>query len=111
MDDPSLILVGGDPLNPASARALPPGTVARLMVYQPAIRPIDVGDIVEVTPGAGRRLGDVVLCIHAGRCSLGRVIRDDRGSSVELQIGLAEVGTRSRRTPLSVSSRRSSKAI
>ena len=87
MDHPSLILVGGDPLTPASARALPPGALVRLMVYQPAIRPIDVGDIVEITPGADRRLGDVVLCIHAGRCALGRVIRDERGSSVELQIG------------------------
>ena len=87
MDDPSLILVGGDPLTPAAACALPPGAVVRLMVYQPAVRPLDVGDIVEVIPGAHRRLGDVVLCIHAGRCVLARVARHDRGSSVELQIG------------------------
>jgi ubiquinone/menaquinone biosynthesis C-methylase UbiE len=87
MDDPSLILVGGDPLTPDAARALPPGAVVRLMVYRPAVRPIDAGDIVEVNPGAERHLGDVVLCIHAGRCALGRVIRDERDSSAELQIG------------------------
>ena len=86
MDDPSLILVGGDPLTPDLARSLRAGVVVRLMVHKPAIRPVDVGDVVEVVPGSRGGAGDVVLCVHADRCELGRVIRDT-GSAVELAIG------------------------
>jgi SAM-dependent methyltransferase len=86
MDEPSFILVGGDPLTRESARSLGPGAVVRLMVYRPAIRPVDVGDVVEIAPGMPGRAGDVVLCVHADRCELGRVIRDG-GSSVEIEVG------------------------
>jgi SAM-dependent methyltransferase len=86
MDEPSLILVGGDSLTPESARSLAPGVVVRLMVYRPAIRPVDVGDIVEIAPGVPGRAGDMVLCVHADRCTLGRVIRDG-GASVEIEVG------------------------
>jgi len=91
MDNQSLILVGGDSLTPDSARALAAGTVVRMMVYRPAIRPVGVGDVVEVVPGARGRPGAIVLCIHADRCELGRVIRDG-GPSLEIEIG--ETGTR-----------------
>lgn len=86
MDDPSVILVGGGSLTPESARSLRPGGVIRLMVYRPSIRPVDVGDVVEVIPGARGRVGDLVLCVHADRCELGRVIRHD-GPSIVIEVG------------------------
>jgi len=86
MDDPSLILVGGGPLTPELARSLAPGSVVRLMVYRASIRPVDVGDVVEIIPGASGRAGDLVLCVHADRCELGRVIRRD-DSFVETEVG------------------------
>jgi len=88
MDDPSLILVGGSGLTPESARALAPGIVVRMMVYRPAIRPVDVGDVVEIVPGSPGRAGDLALCVHADRCEIGRIVRDD-GSRVEIEIGAA----------------------
>jgi len=91
MDDPSLILVSGDSLTPDSARGLAAGTVVRMMAYRAAIRPVGVGDVVEVVPGARARPGDVVLCIHADRCELGRVIRD---GSPSLEIEIGETGAR-----------------
>ncbi len=86
MDDPSLILVGGGSLTPESARSLPPGGIVRLMVYRPSIPPVDVGDVVEVIPGARGRVGDLVLCVDADRCELGRVISHD-GPSVVIEVG------------------------
>src|SRR5262250_573715 len=86
MDDPSLILVGGSGLTPESARALSPGVVVRMMVYRPAVRPVDIGDVVEIVPGSRGRPGDLALCVHADRCELGRIIRDG-GSRVEIEIG------------------------
>src|SRR5215468_4487313 len=88
MDDPSLILVGGSGLTPESARALAPGIVVRMMVYRPAIRPVDVGDVVEIVPGSPGRAGYLALCVHADRCEIGRIVRND-GSRVEIEIGAA----------------------
>src|SRR5262250_371695 len=88
MDDPSLILVGGSGLTPESARALSPGVVVRMMVYRSAVRPVDVGDVVEIVPGSRGRAGDLALCVHADRCELARIIRDD-GARVEVEIGRA----------------------
>ncbi len=86
MDDPSLTLVGGGSLTPESARRLPPEVVVRLMVDRPSIRPVDVGDVVEIVPGRRGRAGDLVLCAHDDRCELGRLIRPD-GPSVEIEVG------------------------
>jgi ubiquinone/menaquinone biosynthesis C-methylase UbiE len=86
MDDPSLTFVGGGALTPESARRLAPGATTRLMVDRPAIRPVDVGDVVEVVRGARTRPGDVVLCVHQGRCELGRLIRPD-GATIQIEIG------------------------
>jgi ubiquinone/menaquinone biosynthesis C-methylase UbiE len=86
MDDPSLSLVGGGSLTPESARRLPAGVVTRLMVDQPAIRPVDVGDVVEIVPAARAEAGDLVLCVRGDRCELGRLIRPG-GASVEIEIG------------------------
>ena len=86
MDDPSLTFVGGGALTPESARRLAPGVTTRLMVDRPAIRPVDVGDVVEIVPGARTRAGDVVLCVHQDRCELGRLIRPD-GATAEVEIG------------------------
>ncbi|HKQ62212.1 MAG TPA: class I SAM-dependent methyltransferase [Candidatus Polarisedimenticolaceae bacterium] len=86
MDDPSLTFVGGGALTPESARRLAPGVVTRLMVDRPAIRPIDVGDVVEVVPGGHGRPGDVVLCVDQDRCELGRLIHPD-GATAEIEIG------------------------
>jgi len=88
VDDPSLIVVGGSGLTPESARALAPGVVVRMMVYRSAVRPVDVGDVVEIVPGLPGRAGDLALCVHADRCELGRIIRDD-GPRVEVEIGRA----------------------
>src|SRR5262245_25212431 len=86
MNDPSLSFVGGSSLTAESARGLAGGVVVRLMVDQPAIRPVDVGDIVEVVPGACTDTGDVVLCVRDGRCELARLIR--RGAdSVTVESG------------------------
>ena len=93
MDDPSLSFVGGGSLTPESARRLLPGVVARLMVDRPAIKPVDVSDVVEIVPGARARAGDLVLCVHEGRCELGRMIRLD-GPCPEIEIG--PEGTRCR---------------
>jgi len=86
MDDPSLSIVGSGSLTPDAARCLPESLVVRLMVDRPSIRPVDVGDIVEIVAGAGGRPGDIVLCIHEGRCELGRLIRHS-GSLVEIEVG------------------------
>jgi ubiquinone/menaquinone biosynthesis C-methylase UbiE len=86
MDDPSLTFVGGGALTPESARRLAPGVMTRLMVDRPAIRPIDVGDVVEVVPGARAQPGAVVLCVDRDRCELGRLIRPD-GATPEIEIG------------------------
>ena len=86
MDDLSLTFVGGGALTPESARRLAPGVMTRLMVDRPAIRPVDVGDVVEVVPGARARPGDVVLCVDRDRCELGRLIRPD-GATAEIEIG------------------------
>jgi SAM-dependent methyltransferase len=74
MDDPSLSLVGGEPLTPERARRLPAHALVRLMVDRPAIRPVDIGDVVEVVPGAAARTGDVVVCVRDGGCELARVV-------------------------------------
>jgi ubiquinone/menaquinone biosynthesis C-methylase UbiE len=86
MDDPALTLVGGGSLTPEAARRLPEGVVVRLMVDRASIRPVDVGDVVEIVPGAGGRAGDLVLCVHCNQCELGRVIRHD-GPAVEIEVG------------------------
>ena len=86
MDDAALSLVGGQPLTADVARRLPRGVVVRLMVDQPSVRPVDVGDVVEVLPGDGARRGDTVLFAHAERCELARLIRR-AGSSVEVAVG------------------------
>jgi SAM-dependent methyltransferase len=86
MDDPSLILVPGGPLTPESARSLAPGVVVRVMVYRPSVPPVDVGDIVEIVPGAPGRAGDLVLCVRADRCELGRVVRHD-GAFARIEVG------------------------
>src|SRR6266850_560711 len=57
MDDPSLSIVGSGSLTPDAARCLPESLVVRLMVDRPSIRPVDVGDVVEIVAGAGGRLG------------------------------------------------------
>jgi SAM-dependent methyltransferase len=93
MDDPSLILVAGGAVTPESARSLAPGAVVRLMVYHPSVRPLDVGDVVEIVPGAAGRAGDLVLCVRAGRCEIGRVIRHG-GAFAEVEVG----GDRARST-------------
>jgi ubiquinone/menaquinone biosynthesis C-methylase UbiE len=86
MDDPSLILVAGGAVTPESARALPRGAVVRLMVYRPSVRPVAVGDVVEIVPGEPGRAGDLVLCVRGDRCELGRVVRDNRGVA-EVEVG------------------------
>jgi len=86
MDDPSLILVGGGVLTPEAARSLAQGVVVRLMVHRPSVRPADVGDVIEIVPGAPGRAGDLVLCVRADRCELGRVIRHD-GSFAVIEVG------------------------
>jgi SAM-dependent methyltransferase len=88
VDDPALSLVGGQPLTLDVARRLPRGAVVRLMVDQPSIRPVDVGDIVEVVPGDGGRPGETVLCAHDDRCELARLIRP-AGSCIEVEVGPA----------------------
>jgi ubiquinone/menaquinone biosynthesis C-methylase UbiE len=86
VDEPALTLIGGQPLTADVARRLPQGVVVRLMVDQPAVRPVDVGDVVEVLPGNGARRGDTVLFAHDGRCELARLIRR-AGSSVDIAVG------------------------
>jgi SAM-dependent methyltransferase len=88
VDDPALSLVGGQPLTLDVARRLPRGAVVRLMVDQPSVRPVDVGDIVEVVPGDSARPGETVLCAHDDRCELARLIRP-AGSGVEVEVGPA----------------------
>src|SRR5262245_31084791 len=58
------------------------------MVDQPSVRPVDVGDIVEVVPGDGARPGETVLYAHDDRCELARLIRP-AGSGVEVEVGPA----------------------
>jgi ubiquinone/menaquinone biosynthesis C-methylase UbiE len=84
--DPSLILVTGGALTPESARSLARGAVVRLMVNHPSVRPLDVGDVVEIVPGAAWRAGDLVLCERAGRCEMGRVTRYE-GAITEAEVG------------------------
>jgi hypothetical protein len=86
VDEPALTLIGGQPLTADVARRLPQGVVVRLMVDQPAVRPVDVGDVVEVLPGDSARRGDTVLFAHDGRCELARLIRR-AGSSVDIAVG------------------------
>jgi ubiquinone/menaquinone biosynthesis C-methylase UbiE len=86
MDDPSLTFVGGGSLTPESARGLPQGVVIRLMVDRPSIRPVDVGDVVEIVPGSRGSAGDVVLYVRDDRCELGRLIGRDT-PSVEIEVG------------------------
>ena len=88
MDDPALSLVGGRPLTVDAARRLPRGGVVRVMVDQPSVPPVEVGDIVEVVPGNRARRGDTVLFAHDTRCELARLIRP-AGSSVEVEVGPA----------------------
>lgn len=88
MNDPALSLVGGQFLTVDVARRLAPGEVIRLMVDQPSVRPVDVGDIVEVVPGDGARPGETVLYAHDGRCELARLIRPI-GDGVEIEVGPA----------------------
>jgi SAM-dependent methyltransferase len=88
VDDPALSLVGGRPLTVEVARRLPRGEVVRLMVDQPSVRPVDVGDIVELVPGDGARPGETVLCAHDDRCELARLIRP-AGAGVEVEVGPA----------------------
>jgi len=88
VDEPALSLVGGRPLTADVARRLPRGEVVRAMVDQPSVRPVDVGDIVEVVPGDGARRGDTVLYAHDDRCALARFIRS-AGSRVEVEVGPA----------------------
>jgi ubiquinone/menaquinone biosynthesis C-methylase UbiE len=85
MEDPSLSLVGAEPLTPELAARLPANGVVRLMVDRLAIRPVEVGDVVEVVPGAAARVGDVVLCVLGGGCELARLVRAaDRRVHVEV---------------------------
>ena len=48
---PALSLVGAGPLTPELARRVPADEVMRLMVDSASIRPVDVGDVVEVVRG------------------------------------------------------------
>jgi ubiquinone/menaquinone biosynthesis C-methylase UbiE len=86
MDDPALTLVGGGSLTPEAARRLPEGVVVRLMIDRASIRPVDVGDVVEIVPGSRGRAGDLVLYVHGNQCELGRLIRHD-GPAVEIEVG------------------------
>ena len=49
---PPLSLVGAEPLTPELAASLPANAVIRLMVDAATIRPVDVGDVVEMVRGA-----------------------------------------------------------
>ena len=86
MEDPSLSLVGGEPLTPALAARLPAGGAVRLMVDRPAVRPVDVGDVVEIVRGGPGKGGDVVVCIRDGACELGRLVHA-ADSRVHVEVG------------------------
>jgi SAM-dependent methyltransferase len=74
-EDPSLSLVGGEPLTPELAARLPANGTLRLMVDRPAVRPVDIGDVVEIARGAPVKAGDIVVCIRDGACELARLVR------------------------------------
>jgi 2-polyprenyl-3-methyl-5-hydroxy-6-metoxy-1,4-benzoquinol methylase len=80
VSEPSLSIVGGQPLTPDAIARLSAHGVVRLMIDRPALAPLDVGDIVEVVLGAAPRVGHIVLCSYAGRYELGRLVgrRDTR---------------------------------
>jgi SAM-dependent methyltransferase len=86
VSEPSLSIVGGQPLTPDAIARLSARGMVRLMVDHPALAPLDVGDIVEVVLGVAPRIGDIVLCSSAGRYELGRLARS-RDSRVALAIG------------------------
>ena len=86
MSEPSLSIVGGQPLTPDAIARLSARGMVRLMVDGPALAPLDVSDIVEVVLGVAPRVGDIVLCSSAGRYELGRLVRS-RDSHVALAIG------------------------
>jgi ubiquinone/menaquinone biosynthesis C-methylase UbiE len=74
MCDPSLSIVGGEPLTPESVARESARGLVRLMVDAPAVAPVDVNDIAEVAIGVTPRVGDIVLCAHGGRYELGRLV-------------------------------------
>jgi ubiquinone/menaquinone biosynthesis C-methylase UbiE len=86
LDDTPLSLVGGEPLTPELSSRLPANAVIRLMVDRPAIRPVDVGDVVEIARDRPGRRGDLVMCVRDGACELARVVRA-RDSRIHVEIG------------------------
>lgn len=86
MSDPSLSIVGGEPLTPGCLARPSARGMVRLMVDAPAIAPIDVGDIAEVVLGVAPRVGDIVLCARDDRYELGRLVRST-GSRIEVTMG------------------------
>jgi SAM-dependent methyltransferase len=86
MSEPSLSIVGGQPLTPDAIARLSARGPVRLMVDGPAPAPVDVGDIVEVVLGLAPRVGDLVLCSRAGGHELGRLVRS-ADSRVAVTVG------------------------
>ena len=85
-EDPWLSVVGGEPLTPELAVCLPANGTVRLMVDRPAVRPVDVGDVVEVVRGGSGNGGDLVVCIRDGECELARLVRV-ADSRVQVEVG------------------------
>jgi SAM-dependent methyltransferase len=77
MSEPSLSIVGGQPLTADAIARLAARRIVRLMVDGPALAPVDVGDIVEVGLGMVPSVGDLVLCSRAGTYELGRLLRSE----------------------------------
>jgi SAM-dependent methyltransferase len=84
--EPPLSLVGAGPLTPELALNLRVDEVTRLMVDSATIRPVDVGDVVEVVRGTSARAGDIVVCLRNGACELGRLVRVV-GSRLDVEVG------------------------
>jgi SAM-dependent methyltransferase len=88
-EEPSLSLVGGEPLTPERATCLPANGMVRVMVDRPAIRPVDVGDVVEIVPLGRWNNGDLVVCVRDGACELGRLVHAE-DSRVRVIVGRRE---------------------
>jgi ubiquinone/menaquinone biosynthesis C-methylase UbiE len=74
MDDPPLRLVTGEPLTVALVGRLRANEPLRIMVERPAIRPVAVGDLIEIVRGRTARRGDIVVCRREHTCELGRLV-------------------------------------
>src|ERR1700694_5081103 len=85
-EEPSLSVVGGEPLTPELAARLPANGTVRLMVDRLAVRPVDVGDVVEVARGRPGKGGDIVVCVRDGACELGRLVHV-ANSRIQVEIG------------------------